>query len=92
MKFEEIENKNREIAKEIMKLVNYMGNDKVLGKALAEELSHEHRTIQQNFFRMIYYTASQYEKEMDGHTDLRNEGALALAKLIVKEVPPLPNV
>jgi len=92
MTFQEIEIKNRETAEEIMKLINFMTNDDNLAKAFAEKLAGEHRTIQQNFWRMILYTAHRYIPLVEGRTDLRNEASLALAKLIDDKSPHLPFV
>lgn len=87
-----LQQRNEALAQEIISLVNPMGNDKDLAKVLGLALTSSHRTLQQNFWRTILFTADKYVEQMDGHTDLRNKASLELAKLICDKSPYLPFV
>jgi hypothetical protein len=68
--------------KVIVKNLNIMGNESIVGDAIKEELGCTHRTLQQGFFRnvivpVILWFNGQLE---DGRYDLRNEDACQCAK------------
>ena len=87
-----LQQRNEAVTQEIVNLVNPMGNDDDLAKVLGAALAGTHRTLQQNFWRMIWLTAYEYAKNVEGHTDLRNEASLEFAKMIRDEAPSLPFV
>ena len=89
---EKINQRNQELVKEFFRLVNYLGNDGDMAEALADHLRTEHRTLQQNFWRTIQMTSLLYAEQTKGHTDLRNEGALAFTEAVNKVETYLPTV
>jgi len=70
---------NSELVDVIFRLINYMNNDTALTKALIERLSREHRTLQQNFIRML---KKVIEAHADTHTDDRNAASVKWAKKV----------
>ena len=77
-KFKEIDIRNQEVAKEIIKLVNIMGNDEELAKVIIEELSKTHRTLIQSYFRCVKGVIEGYADTFT--SDLRNEASLKWAQ------------
>jgi hypothetical protein len=76
----------------VFKLLNYMGNDKALTAVFAENLPREHRTLQQNFMRMLQHIIYSYADVSDVHgSDLRNEAATKWAQAVkmLQQVPEL---
>lgn len=82
MTFEEIGKDNKEICRELFRLINYVGNDLILAKEFTEFLKNEHRTLQANFIRMIQYILNEYAR--NEYTDLRNEAAVAFSKKVAE--------
>ena len=77
----------QEVAKEsidqIMDAVNIMGSDKQVADGILEALQMSHRTLQQNFWRVMMQVIKEYsEFRCDG----RNEGAVELCKYIKEQV------
>ena len=50
------------------------GNDRQFTKAISEHLKHEHRTLQQNYFRSISNVTNEYCDDGSG-SDARNKGS-----------------
>ena len=77
----------KEVAKEaidqIMDAVNIMGSDKQVVEGVVEGLSLSHRTLQQNFWRVMMQVIKEYS---EFRSDLRNEGAVELCKFIKEQV------
>ena len=71
----------REAVETIIKEINVMGNEKVAGSAVIEELTRTHRTLQQNFFRDILVPVVKHyaENHETGCYDLRNEDSCKCA-------------
>lgn len=72
--------------------LNHRGNEDNIRKALHETLRTQHRTLQQNYFRLIIVPSIlEFAMKQDmGLVDLRNEASCELAKKLepfVKNVP-----
>jgi len=67
----------------IMDAVNIMGSDKQVVEGIIEELQGTHRTLQQNFWRVMMGVIKEYS---EFRHDLRNEGAVELCKYIKEQV------
>lgn len=67
---------------------NMLGRNNV-GEIMGAYLYTQHRTIQQNFMREVVEMCKEYSTT---GTDLRNEGAVELAKYIAGSDHPLPFV
>lgn len=80
-----ISERNEEVIEEIFRLLNYMTNEKELANAFNEKVSRQHRTLQQNFFRLVHSIIANYavNSEKFGY-DLRNEAAVNWAKEVAK--------
>lgn len=78
--WENIQERNEEIAKEIMHLCNVMGNEHSLEKAFVEELLNEHPTIQQTFMGVVRRIILMYGQQR--YTDLRNQASYDWAKKV----------
>ena len=76
---ETIEEENTEVISDLLRLVNYMGNDRKLAEQIVITLGRTHRTIEQSFFRMILEVCKGRAKAEYGE-DLRNEGSVKLCK------------
>lgn len=63
--------------------LNIMGSDKPIIEGVVEALRMNHRTLQQNFWRMMMQVIKQYS---EFRHDLRNEGSVELCKFIKEEV------
>ena len=72
---EESVRKVKEAVSTIIKEINVMGNEEMVGQAVVEELGRTHRTLQQNFFRDVVVPLINHYAEMNekGWYDLRNE-------------------
>ena len=67
----------------IMDAVNVMGTDETVVQGIIEELMVSHRTLQQNFWRVMMQVIKRYsEFSFDG----RNEGAVEMCKFIKEQV------
>lgn len=83
--------RNEAFVEELFQLVNFMGNEEELAKLLAEKLPQQHRTLQQNFLRLMKMVIEGYAKNNHG-SDLRNEGGLKWAEQVSKIEGYLPFV
>jgi hypothetical protein len=65
----------------LIKQGNIMGNDQDIASAVVEELSNEHRTLQQNFFRNVIAPVirAYAENHATDRFDLRNQDACECA-------------
>ena len=74
---DELNERNKKAVDEFFRLCNYM-----------EHLNGEHRTIIQNFFRLISAVIKAYAAQVTGKptmwTDLRNEDSAKWAKEVAK--------
>jgi hypothetical protein len=62
--------------KVISREVNHMGNEKQLVKTFLWFLTHDHRTLQQSFWKFIFSLMEEYSKlDPKVYMDLRNEAA-----------------
>jgi hypothetical protein len=77
MRDKESQDKVRKAVRDIISELNFMGNEKLVGEAVKEELSCTHRTLQQGFFGdVLVPVIRQYAQfKKDGWVDLRNEDA-----------------
>ena len=77
----------QEVAKEsidmIMDAVNIMGSDETVVKGIVESLQMSHRTLQQNFWRVMMQVIKEYS---EFGSDGRNEGAVEMCKFIKEQV------
>ena len=80
------ERKSNQAVKESLDTIfhelNYMGQEEDVSKAVVDTVLHEHRTLQQKFFRSVIVPiildfAKRYD---DGQYDLRNEDSCKCAK------------
>ena len=53
-------------------------------EAFCEVLSNEHRTLQQNFWRMMIQVIKKYAKMKEGWYDLRNEASVKMCRELGK--------
>jgi hypothetical protein len=74
-----VEERNKEVVDEVFKLLNYMCNDKDLTKEFLDHLAREHRTLQQNFFRMLQILI---ENHAENSFDDRNAASVNWAKKV----------
>lgn len=83
-------------ATEIQKAVNTIfkalnhGNDDQVADAVFKAVAGEHRTLQQNFFRMLQQFMVRYGNEAG--CDLRNEASVAWARQMAQEMQGLPYI
>lgn len=66
-----------DLAQELAKKMNVMGNEKALVDGFLEGFLHSHRTLQASAIRVLMQFFHQYAKE---DSDLRNEAAVAAAQ------------
>ena len=80
----------------IFDAINKYGSDKEVEEGLRNVLALQHRTLQQNFMRLVIVPSIKIfaEKKANNNTDLRNEAACDLAtKLLpIVENEPLPFI
>jgi phosphoenolpyruvate-protein kinase (PTS system EI component) len=69
--------------KEILDAVNIMGNDKEVVEGIVEALQHNHRTLQQNYWRVMMQVIKEYS---EFRHDMRNEGSVDMCKFIKEQV------
>lgn len=67
----------------LMDAVNVMGSDDPVVKGIIDELEVSHRTLQQNFWRVMMQVIKKYS---EFGSDGRNEGAVELCKYITEQV------
>jgi len=66
---------------DLMDTLNIMGSDKEVIDGIIEILHTTHRTLQQNFWRVMVEVMKQYS---EFRHDLRNEGSVKLCKFITE--------
>ena len=74
----EVEKANQKHIETLFRLLNAMLNDELYTRQLVDHLKREHRTLQQNFFRMISEIVKEMAKQRD--CDLRNEASIEWCK------------
>jgi len=72
----------------IMDLVNIMGSDKAVVEGILESLQGTHRTLQQNFWRVMIQIMKQYS---EWRSDLRNEGSVTFCKAVKEMLEKNPE-
>jgi hypothetical protein len=77
-----VEKENFQLFETLFRLLNYMGNDRVLTQMFTDWLPREHRTLQQNFMRMLQTIVYAYADQSQNNFDLRNEAAVDWAKAV----------
>jgi len=87
----ENEQKGRELARAMGKLVNVMGGNKAAEQGFIDELTNrEHRTLQQSSFGLMLKVMEKWAEDYEnGRYDGRNEFALKQCKAIVDQNPDL---
>jgi len=71
-----IEDENSEVIEAFLQRLNYMGNDTRMVSQIYDHLFREHRTIQQNFFRVMKAVIERYgEFQGPAYADGRNQNA-----------------
>ena len=76
------EDKNHEISTQLTRMVNDMSFDY---EGVAQQLSNQHRTLQQNFTRLCVAWLEQLsEQKKMSRFDLRNEGSVNLGEEFMK--------
>jgi len=73
-----------EAMKVIFREISYMGNENECIEKMYNFIEREHRTLQQNFWRMIYYVMKRYGENSEW-TDLRNQASRKWCKKVTKE-------
>lgn len=68
---------------DLMDAVNIMGSDDPVVQGIIEQIMVSHRTLQQNFWRVMMQVIKRYSEFSH---DLRNEGAVELCKYIKTQV------
>jgi hypothetical protein len=63
--------------------LNIMGSDKPIVEGVVEALRMNHRTLQQNFWRMMLEVIKQYS---EFRHDLRNEASVELCKFFTEKL------
>ncbi len=77
----------KEFATEAMEMLlddlNIMGSDKPIVDGIIEALRTNHRTLNQNFFRVIIEVIKQYA---EFKSDLRNEASVNFCKFVAEKL------
>lgn len=77
------ERTKEEMIEEAVKLIsnasNALGSSDKIAKAFVKAIQKDHRTLQQNIWRMIFKAIAEYS---EASHDLRNEGAVRACKFI----------
>lgn len=71
----------QELAEEMSRFVNTFSAEERM-KELANELANDHRTLQQNHFRLAMIIIERWAKKE--YTDGRNEASVKMAKVFMK--------
>ena len=83
----EFHTKQKEDAKkaigELMDALNIMGGKKDIVEGIIEELGCTHRTLQQNFWRVMVEVIKEYA---EFRSDLRNEASVELCKFFKEKL------
>lgn len=84
--WEEVDERNVEVTKELLKLCNLMGNEKTLSAQITSKLRREHRTIQQSFIGVLRKVVLDYAEECEEYRDydLRNKDSKLWAKIVAE--------
>ena len=69
----------KEAMEKVMDAVNVMGTDESVAQGIIECLGSTHRTLQQNFWRVMLMVIKEYAKF---RYDLRNEASVKLCQFI----------
>jgi hypothetical protein len=69
--------------KMLLENVNVMGSEKPITDGVLEALSTGHRTLNQNFWRMMVGVIREYAKF---HYDLRNEASVELCQFLTEKL------
>lgn len=77
---QDIEDRVKKAMQELLNSVNVMGHEKEIATGMFEALAHEHRTIQQNFFRTFAQAMDKYYLFGEQYHDARNEASVEWAK------------
>jgi len=89
---EEVREERRELYKKLYKKISQAlnGDTDLFCEVLSEELQRDHRTLQQNFWRLIVTLAEKYTQ---ANFDLRNGDSVTLCRRITElEERYLPHV
>jgi hypothetical protein len=73
----------REAVAKLMDALNVMGTKADVVEGMIEELHNTHRTLQQNFWRVMLEVMKQYA---EFRPDLRNEASVELCKFLVEKL------
>lgn len=73
-------------AEAIANALNYMGNGN-FKKGFVEGMDRQHRTLQQDFMKLVVMHIQHNSKKAENYFDLRNQAAVELCKAIVNNVP-----
>jgi hypothetical protein len=80
----ENEQKGREVAQDLMKLLNMMGGNKAAEKALIEGITTDHRTLQQAAGGLVIKLIKEWsDQESKGYYDGRNEALVKFCSKLV---------
>ena len=74
---------------DIMDLVNIMGSDKAVVEGCIEAMQGTHRTLQQNFWRVMIQVMKEYS---EWRSDLRNEGSVEFCKAVKEMLEKNPRL
>ena len=78
-----LEQENKEVIENFFRQLNIMSNDRQMVQQINEHLAREHRTLQQNFFRVIKSVVETYgEKQGPAFADGRNEDSKKWAQKV----------
>jgi len=89
LNYDELSKAEAETAiKSLFRNLNMMGNEKIISEAFVDHLGHEHRTLQQGFFRDVLIPVLQFFKMQndEGWKDLRNEASCEAAAKMLEAV------
>lgn len=78
----------REAIKTLVDNLNLMGNENLVGNAIAKELAHTHRTLQQEFMKTVVGSVLNFfvwQKERNLF-DARNEATVNLAEEMKEKI------
>lgn len=67
-------------------MTSFVNTSVPTNKAFVDEMSREHRTLQQNFTRLCITWLERLATVETHNTDMRNEASVALAKEFVEKV------
>lgn len=76
--------KGRELAREVSNMLNSFNDDNM--EAFVDEMNREHRTLQQNFMKLLVFWIRLQAEKTEHQYDARNEASVLLAKQIVEKL------